>query len=186
MVYLQDADNSSRLFALDSSGVRRLSAARSRLLKRTAARNVSGHLGHIADKPAAIYVAGGRLWLAIDGEPWFFDELTADIDQADMGCSVHISTPKRHYRFSVDAARFDADTPFAATEDLSFGLWAARIIENRERQNVLLEVLVDAPLDEVPEHAETDVHEGPVNVRDSWGSSARTTNHDPTRERSTE
>jgi len=187
MVYLQDADNASRLFALDSGGVRRLSAARSRLLKRTVARNVSGHLGHIADKPAAVYVAGGRLWLAIDDQPWLFDDLRAEVDQADHGYTVHIATPKRDYRFFVDVAELDADTtPFAALEDFSFGLWAARIIESRERQNVLLQALVDAPLDEVPDHAATDVHAGPVNMRHSWGGSAPATDRAPNRKQSAE
>jgi len=187
MVYLQDTDNASRLSQLDGSGVRRLSAARSRLLKRTVARNVSGHLGQIAGKPAAVYLAGGRLWFAIDDQPWLLDELSTKVNPADHGYSVQISTPRRDYRFSVDAAPFDADTtPFAAVEDSSFGLWAARIIESRERQNVLLQALVDAPLNEVPEHAATDVHERPVNVRHSWGRSTRATNHDPNRKRSTE
>jgi len=74
MVYLQDANRASRLAELDSSGVRLLPALRSRLLKKTTARNVSGQLGDIAGKPAAVYVAGGRLWLAIDDQPWFFDD----------------------------------------------------------------------------------------------------------------
>ncbi len=187
MVYLQDADNASRLFELDSGVVRRLSAVRSGLLKRTVARNVSGHLGQIDDKPAAVYVAGGRLWLAIDDQPWLLDELSAKVDRADSGYSVAVSTPKREYRFFVDAAPSETDTtPFAAVEDLSFGLWAARIIESRERQNVLLQALVDAPLDEVPDHAKTDAHDGPVNVRHSWGESTRTTNRAPSRKQSAE
>lgn len=186
MVYLQDADNTSRLFALDGSGVRRLSAARSRLLKKTFARNVSGHLGHIADKPAAVYVAGGRLWLAIDSQPWFLDELSAAVDEVDNGYSIHISTPKRNYEFFVDAATLDDTNPFAATEDHSFGLWIARIIDNRERQDVLLHVLVDASLDEVPEHATTDGPSGPVNIRHSWDQSSQSTSLDPNRTQSTE
>lgn len=131
----------------------------------------------------AVYIAGGRLWLAIDGQPWFLDELSADVEQADNGYSVHISTPKRNYQFFVDASAFDTDTTAcAAVEDCSFGLWTARIIENRERQNVLLDVLVDASLDEVPEHADTDISDGPVSVRHSWERPA----HDPNRERSAE
>jgi hypothetical protein len=165
MVYLQDADNAARLAALDSSGVRLLSATRSRVLRRTVARDVSGHLGVIAGKRAAIYVAGGRLWLAIDGKPWFFDELQATIDRTDDGYAVRITTPDGSYEFTVDDSACDDDTTaFASIEDFSFGLWAARIIEAQERQKVLLEVLVDAPLDAVPEHA----HDGPVVLQDPW------------------
>jgi hypothetical protein len=182
MVYLQDADNASRLFALDSGGVRRLSAVRSGLLKRTIARNVSGHIGHIAGKPTAVYVAGGRLWLAIDDQRWLLGELSAEVDPAGNGYAVQISTPRRDYRFSVDADT----TAFAAAEDISFGLWAARIIESRERQNVLLEALVDAPLDKVPGHAKTDVHGGTVDVRHSRGASTRATNRPPNRRRYTQ
>jgi hypothetical protein len=167
MVYLQDSDNAARLFALDTKGVHRLSAIKSRLLKRTVARKVSGHLGYIADKPAAVYVAGGRLWLAIEGQPWFLDELKAEVDQADAGYAVDISTPEREYRFFIDPAGFDDTTAFADVEDRSFGLWAAQIIENPERQNVLLTVLADAPLDEVPNHAKTDDH-GSVDLRHPW------------------
>jgi hypothetical protein len=187
MVYLQDADNASRLFALELSGVRQLSAARSGLLKRTVARNVSGHLGQIADKLAAVYVAGGQLWLAIDDQPWLLEELSAEIERADNSCSVQISTPKRDYRFFVDGTESDADTTaFASVEDRSFGLWAARIIESRERQNVLLEALVDAPLDEVPDHAKTEAHDGPVNARHSWSGSTLATDRPSSRKRSAE
>ncbi|HEY2535496.1 MAG TPA: hypothetical protein VGI24_00740, partial [Solirubrobacteraceae bacterium] len=106
---------------------------------------------------------------------------------ADNGYSVDISTPIRDYRFFVDSSDFDGDTAaFVALEDSSFGLWAARIIRNHERQNVLLEVLADAPLDGVPEHAETDVHGGSINVRKSWVQSAPATNEHSNRKRSTE
>jgi hypothetical protein len=181
MVYLQDADNASRLFALDSGGVRRLSPARSRLLKRTAARNVSGHRGHIAGRPAAVYVAGGRLWLAIDDHAWLLGELSAEVDQADDGYAVQISTPERDYRLLAHAASFDGDTtPFAALEDFSFGLWVARIIESRERQKVLLQQLVDAPLDQVPDHAEK-----PVDASHAWGGPTQAS-HAPNRGASTQ
>jgi hypothetical protein len=185
MVYLQDSDNAARLFALDTKGVHRLSAAKSRLLRRTVARKVSGHLGHIADKPAAVYVAGGRLWFAIDGQPWFLDELKAEVDQADAGYAVDISTPERGYKFFVDPAGLDDATAFADPEDWSFGLWAAQIIGSPDRQNVLLTVLADAPLDEVPDHAETDDH-GSVDVRRPWMQSGQTTDHGLGQERSTE
>jgi hypothetical protein len=185
MVYLQDSDNAARLFALDTKGVHRLSVAKSRLLKRTVARRVSGHLGYIADKPAAVYVAGGRLWLAIDDQPWFLDELKAEVDRADAGYAVDISTPERDYKFFVDPASFDDATAFADLEDRSFGLWAAQIIANPDRQNVLLTVLADAPLDEVPDHAEMDGH-GSVDVRRPWMRPGQATDHGLGQERSTE
>lgn len=176
MVYLQDSDNAARLFALDPKGVHRLSTTRSRLLKRTVARKVSGHLGHIDDKPAAVYVAGGRLWFAIDGQPWFLDELKAEVDQADARYAVDISTPERDYKFFVDPAGHDDTTAFADPEDWSFGLWAAQIIRNPDRQNVLLTVLADAPLGEVPDHAERNGR-GPVNARHPWMQSRQAPDH---------
>jgi hypothetical protein len=185
MVYLQDSDNAARLFALDTKGVHRLSAAKSLFLRRTVARKVSGHRGYIADKPAAVYVAGGQLWLAIDGQPWLLDELKAEVDQADAGYAVDISTPERDYKFFVDPAGLDDATPFADPEDRSFGLWAAQIIGNPDRQNVLLTVLTDAPLDEVPDHAETN-GQGSVDVRRPWMQSGRATDHGLGRKRSTE
>jgi hypothetical protein len=168
MVYLQDADNAGRLFALDSGGVRRLSGARSRLLRRTAARDVSGHLGYIDDKPAAVYVAGGRLWFAINGQPWFLDELKAEIDQDDSGYAVRIETPNYDYKLVVCTTDTDDTTAFVDPEDRSFGLWVAQIVRNQERQRVLLETLVDAPLNEVPDHARTNGRGGSVDVRRSW------------------
>jgi hypothetical protein len=185
MVYLQDSDNAARLFTLDTKGVHRLSAAKSRLLRRTVARKVSGHLGYIADKPAAVYVAGGRLWLAIDGQPWFLDELKAEVDQAGAGYAVDISTPERDYKFVVDPAGLDDATAFSDPEDWSFGLWAAQIIGNPDRQNVLLTVLADAPLDEVPDHAEMDGH-GSLDVRHPWMQSGQAADHGLGRKRSTE
>lgn len=175
MLYLQDSDNASRLFALDRSGVRRLSAAKSRVLKRTVARTVSGHLGYIDDKPTAIYVAGGRLWFAIDNQPWFLDELKADVSQADSGYAVDISTPGCDYEFFVDASGFDDTTAFADAEDSSFGLWAAHIIASPERQSVLLEALMDAPLDDVPDHAQTPGQS--VDFRRLWGIHGRSADH---------
>lgn len=166
MVYLQDSDNAARLFTLDPKDVRvrRLSTAKSRLLKRTVARKVSGHLGHIADKPAAVYVAGGRLWFAIDDQPWSLNELKAEVDQTDAGYAVDISTPARDYKFFVDPTGHDDTTAFVDPEDWSFGLWAARIIGNPDRQSVLLTVLADAPLDDVPDHAATS-GQGSVDAR---------------------
>jgi hypothetical protein len=185
MVYLQDSDNAARLFALDTKGVHRLSTAKSKLLKRTVARKVSGHLGYIADKAAAVYVAGGRLWFAIDGQPWFLDELKAVVEQADAGYAVDISTPERNYKFFVDPARLDDATAFADPEDWSFGLWTAQIIGNPDRQNVLLTVLADAPLDEVPDHAKTN-GDGSVDVRHPWIQSRQSTDNGLGHERSTE
>jgi hypothetical protein len=184
MVYLQDSDNAARLFALDRGGVHRLSAAKSRLLRRTVARNVSGHLGYIDDKPAAIYAAGGRLWFAIDNQPWFLDELNAEVDRADSGYAVDISTPNRDYKFFVDNVGFNDTTGFADEEDRSFGLWAAHIIGNPKRQDVLLEALVDAPLSEVPDHAETPSQS--VDVRRPWVGSEPAADHGLRHERSTE
>jgi hypothetical protein len=185
MVYLQDSDNAARLFALDTTGVHRLSGAKSRLLRKTVARKVSGHLGYIADKPAAVYVAGGRLWLAIDDQPWFLDELTASVDKAEAGYAVDISTPEREYSFFVDPAGFDDTTAFADPEDGSFGLWAAHIIANPDRQNVLLTVLVDAPLDEVPDHAEKNGHSS-VDMRHPWKPPGQANDHGLSQERSLE
>jgi hypothetical protein len=183
MVYLQDSDNAARLFALNKGGVHRLSAVKSRLLKRTVARNVSGHLGYIDDKPAAIYAAGGRLWFAIDDQPWLLAELKADIDRADSGYAVDISTPNRGYTFYVDAVGFNDSTAFADVEDRSFGLWAAHIIGNPKRQDVLLDALVDAPLDQVPDHAGTTGKS--VDVRRPWAGSEKAADHGLHRERST-
>ena len=182
MVYLRDSDHASRLLALDSKGVHRLPAIRSRLLRRTAAKGVSGHFGYIADKPAAIYAAGGRLWIAIEDQPWFLDELKADIDRTDDGYWVAISAPDRRFKFLVDADDLDA-TPFAASEDFSFGLWIAHIIKSPERQDVLLETLVDAKLDDVPEHSEIDASES-ADIRGRWRRSGRTSAQDPHRRQS--
>jgi hypothetical protein len=74
----------------------------------------------------------------------------------------------------------------AAVEDFSFGLWAARIIENRDRRNVLLEALVDAPLDEVQNTPRRMYMGVPHAVRRSWGGSTRATNGDPSGKRSIE
>jgi hypothetical protein len=168
MVYLQDSDNASRLLELDKSSVRRLSAARSFLLRNTVARAVSGHFGYLEDKPAAIYLAGGRLWMAIDGKPWFLEELRAEVDQADDGLQVEITAPDHHYGFSVDSAEGDLDaTALASAEDSSFGLWAAHIMNSPERQHVLRDVLIDAPIDRVPEHAKVDASPSPE-LKRSW------------------
>jgi len=181
MVYLQDAESASRLAELDRHEIRRLSALQSILLKRTVARKVSGLLGVIASKSAAVYVAGGRLWLAIDGRAWYLSELQAEVDRTNGGYAVRISTPKRDYSLSVDESEFAEDTtPFVAAEDFSFGLWAANIIKSRDRQKVLLEVLVDASLDRVPRHAGDVADDGSISVRDSW----RRLDHGESQERS--
>lgn len=159
---------------------------RSRVLKRTSARHVSGHLGEIAGKPAAVYLAGGRLWLAVDGQPWFLDEVQAAIERTDGGYFVRISTPATVYECDADEAD-DADTTaLADAEDFSFGLWVARIIGNGERQAVLSDVLVDARLDEVPAHAGTEERGGAVNVRDAWKAPSETPERRDGRKRSTE
>lgn len=169
VAYLQDTHHASRLAEIDRHGVRLVPAIRGRVLKMTAARNVSGHLGVITDKPAAVYVAGGQLWLAIDGQPWFFDELEVDISSDDRGCAVEIRTPARAYDFRVDSALPAGDiTPFADPEDFSFGLWAARLIQDPARQQVLLDVLVDAPLTSMPIHATKEEHPLAVDVARSW------------------
>lgn len=167
--YLQDTHRASRLAEIDRHGVRLVPAIRSFVLKRTAARNVSGHLGVIVGEPAAVYVAGGRLWLAIDGQPWFFHELAADISRDDHGCTVAIRTPARTYELSVEPTLSDEDlTPFADPEDFSFGLWAARVIQNPARQRVLLDALVDAPLTAMPAHASKEEHPLAVDVTRAW------------------
>lgn len=183
MVYLQDADNASRLATLDRSGVHLRSLAWSRVLKMTTAREVSGHLGMIATKPAAVYVAGGRLWLAVDGRPWFLDELHAEIDRVDSGYRVRISTPERDYGTLIDGSLFDdADvTPLAAPEDFSFELWTAHIIKSPERQKVLQDVLVNASMNEVPAHAPNAAND----MRASWTQTAQMTDRDSSRKRST-
>lgn len=166
MVYLQDSDDASRLYALDRRGVHRLSSPRSRLLRRTIARRVSGHLGYIEQKPAAIYAAGGRLWFAIEGQPWLLDELKADVTQTGDGHTVEIATPGRSYRIHVDPGAFEDTTPFADVEDRSFGLWVARLVNDSKRQEVLREVLLDAPVSEVPDHASGAEHT--VALSRSW------------------
>lgn len=186
MVYLQDSDNAARLFALDSRGVRRLSAARSRFLWRTVARDVSGHLGYIDGKPAAVYAAGGRLWFAMDSQPLFLDELKVEIGQGDAGYAVDIETPNQDYKFFASVADHDGTTAFAAPEDWSFGLWVARIVQNQERQKVLLETLIDAPLNEVPDHARVSGHSGSIDVRRSWTMPPNASDLGPSRKRSIE
>jgi hypothetical protein len=169
MAYLQDTHHASRLAEIDRNGVRLVPAIRSLFLKRTAARNVSGHLGVIADRTAAVYVAGGQLWLAIDGQPWFFRELEADVSADDHGWRVEIRTPARTYDFDVERTLpYDDLTPFADPEDFSFGLWAARVIQSPERQQVLLDVLVDAPLTVMPVHATKEEHPLSVDVTREW------------------
>src|SRR4051794_39223115 len=167
MVYLKDSENASRLMELDKRSVHRLSAARSFLLRKTGRQAVSGHFGYIAEKPAAIYRAGGRLWMAIDGKPRFLDELSAEVHQANEGYQVEICAPDHRYRFSVDAADLDLDLGFEDAEDFSFGLWAAQIMKSPERQDVLLQVLVDAPIDQVPDHADVDALSSPE-LKESW------------------
>lgn len=187
MVYLQDSNRGSRLAALDSSGVRLLPALRSRLLKRTTARNVSGQRGDIAGRPAAVYVAGGRLWLAIDNQPWFLDEIEATVTSAVHGYVVQIVTPAKSYEFPADRMIDDGDsTAFASPEDFSFGLWTARIVNDPERQKVLLEVLVDASLDDVPEHARTEGRGRARDVRGAWTSHAATSDPHDIKRRPTE
>lgn len=167
MVYLKDSENASRLLELDKKSVQRLSAARSFLLRKMGTRAVSGHFGYIDDKPAAIYRAGDRLWLAIDGKPWFLEELSAEVKQADDGYQVEICAPDHRYRFSVDLADLDPDLGFEDAEDFSFGLWAAQIMKSPSRQNVLLKVLVDAPIDQVPDHADPDASPS-LELKESW------------------
>lgn len=167
MVYLQDSGNASRLLELNRSSVRRLSTARSLLLKKAAGQAVSGHFGYINGRPAAMYRAGGRLWMAIDGKPWFLDELTAKVDRAKTGYRVEISAPDHRYRFSVDTTDLDFDLGFVDAEDFSFGLWAALVLNKPERQQVLLEMLVDAPIDQVPDHAEIDSLPS-LELKESW------------------
>lgn len=187
MVYLQDAQNAARLAEIDRRGVRVLPAIRSQVLKRTVARNVSGHLGEIAGRPAAVYVAGGRLWLAIDGQPWFLEELQAAIERTDGGYFVRISTPAQVYECHANNADLETDaTAFVDAEDFSFGLWVARIIGNGERQKVLLDVLVDARLDDVPAHAGSAERGGTINARDAWKAPSATSDERSRRKRSTE
>jgi hypothetical protein len=167
MVYLQDSEKASGLLELDKGSVRRLSAARSLLLKKAAARTVSGHFGYIEGRPAAMYRAGGRLWMAIDGKPWFLDELTAGVHRVGEGVRVEIAAPDHRYRFNVDALDPDPDLGFEDAEDFSFGLWAANVMNSPERQHVLLETLVDAPIDQVPDHAEIDSLPS-LDLKKSW------------------
>jgi len=105
--------------------------------------------------------------MAIDGKPWFLDELSAEVEQADGGYHVEICAPDHRYRFSVDAADLDLDLGFEEAEDFSFGLWAAQILKSPERQDVLREVLADAPIDQVPDHA--DIGASPsLELKESW------------------
>jgi hypothetical protein len=52
-------------------------------------------------------------------------------------------------------------------EDFSFGLWAANVMNSPERQHILLETLVDAPIDRVPDHAEVDSSPS-LELKKSW------------------
>ncbi len=151
MVYLQDSEHRSRLYALDGRGIHRLPAIKSRIVRRAATRRVAGHLGRIADKPAALYVAGRKLWFAIDDQPWLLDELEARVDESEA--RVEICTPDHRYGADFDPTSRAADTPFAEPEDWSFGVWVAHIAQDPTRQRVLLDSLYDAPLTAVPEHA---------------------------------
>lgn len=120
------------------------------------------------------------MWIAIEEHPWFIDELTAEIDRVDNGFRVAISAPGRRLQFSVEDLESDVGfTPFAAPEDFAFGLWVAQIINSSERQSVLLETLVDAKLDDVPEHTEIDDASDSVNFRHRWRQSERHPAHDP-------
>lgn len=120
------------------------------------------------------------MWIAIEEHPWFIDELTAAIDKVDDGFRVAISAPGRQIQFSVEDLGSDVGfTPFAAPEDFAFGLWVAQIINSSERQDVLLEMLVDAKLDEVPEHSEIDEASGSVDLRHRWRQSERHPARDP-------
>lgn len=154
MAYLQDSERAARLAEIDRNGIRVLPLLRSRWLRRTAVKQVSGHLGQIDGHPAAVYVAGGRLWLAIDGQAWFLDEVEAAVRQSDGGWRGRIQTPAGAYDFTARRTSVDTDaTPFSDPEDVSFGLWVARLLEDADRRDVLREVLVDASPDTVPAHA---------------------------------
>jgi hypothetical protein len=152
--YLQDAHNAARMAEIDRRGVELLPAWRSRLLRRIAGAKVSGQLGEIDGHPTAVYLAGGRLWLTIDGQPWHLDEVDADVDVADRQYAIAIRTPQHNYEFVVESRGLEDDTtPFVDLEDFSFGLWAARIIRDPDRQQVLRDTLQDASLGAMPEHA---------------------------------
>lgn len=119
--------------------------------------------------------------MAIEGKPWFLDELSAEVQRVDDGYQVEICAPDHRYRFSVDTTDFDLDLGFEDAEDFSFGLWAAQIMKNPERQNVLVEALVDAPIDQVPDHADIDASPS-FELKESW---LRQGGHsDPNRRRS--
>jgi hypothetical protein len=80
---------------------------------------------------------------------------------------VEICAPDHRYRFCVDTADLDLDAGFESPEDFSFGLWAAQIMKSSKRQDVLLQVLVDAPVDQVPDHAEIDASPS-LELKESW------------------
>lgn len=105
--------------------------------------------------------------MAIDGKPWFLDELTAGVHRADDAYQVEISAPDHRYRFGVETLDLDSDLGFEDAEDFPFGLWAAEVMNNPERQHVLLEMLVDAPIDQVPDHAEIDSSPS-LELKQSW------------------
>ena len=154
MAYLQDAHIAARLAEIDRHGVELLPVWRSRLLRKLAGASVSGHLGDIGGHAAAVYLAGGRLWLAIDAQAWHLDETNAEIDHADDRLAIVIRTPRQRYDMVVESHGLEYDTtPFADLEDSCFGLWAARIIRDRERQQVLRTALEDTSLEKMPEHA---------------------------------
>jgi len=163
--YLQDAHNVARMAEIDRRGVELLPAWRSRLLRRIVGARVSGHLGEIGGHPAALYLAGGRLWLAVDGQPWHIDEVEADVDVADSQYAIAIRTPQQTYELLVESLGLEDDTtPFVDLEDFSFGLWAARIILDPDRQQVLRDTLQDASLSVMPEHARRTATQGAMDT----------------------
>ena len=97
----------------------------------------------------------------------FSTNSTAEVDRVGDGFRVEIAAPDHRYRFNVEALNSDPDLGFEDAEDFSFGLWAANVMNSSERQHVLLETLVDAPIDQVPDHA--DANSSPsLELKKSW------------------
>lgn len=168
MVFLQHADNASRLAVIRPGGLWLLGPVRSRLLKKSSARQVSGQFGEIGGTAAALYLAGGRLWLAIAGQAWLLDNVKAEIEESEHDWVVRIDTPTGAYEARARRSSEPHDvTALADDEDFFFGLWVARIIRDERRRRVLAETLCDASLEDVPRES-SDPPQEVIDPRASW------------------
>jgi hypothetical protein len=178
--YLQSFQTANRLAKIDRNGVELLSGLRSRLVRGVARARASGQLGTLAGKPAAVYLAGDRLWLAVDGEPWHLDEVSAEIESVDHQIDITIRTPRDQHTDAVDTTAMRDDfTPFAALEDFSFALWIAHIVQDDDRQKVLRETWENASPDVMPEHASLTGGRGNIALHSNHGWHSDVIGHQP-------